>query len=193
MRATISPEDWLRKSGAQGDVIEGLARFADWHALWRECPRGDWLLGIAERLGAPHDALVRAAIACARVVEGDEEALAVLDLAERWAEGRATAAEVAAATRSLEQASARAVDPSREAANRAALAVGLGIDDRGVLTAAPAAAAESVMVASIDCGFELAMRWAHDKCAAAVREAVPWSVFEACVTQIDGQPRGGSR
>jgi len=40
-----------------------------------------------------------------------------------------------------------------------------------------------VIVASIDFGLELAMRWAHDECTAAVREAVreamPCSVFEA--------------
>ena len=188
MRATMSPAEWLRGSGAQGDVLDGLARFADWETLYRECPRGDWLLGIAERLGVSHIALVRAAIGCARVVEGDGEAVALLELAEKWTEGRATVAEVQAATRALESASARAVDPAREAAARAALAVGLGVDDRGILTGAPAAAAESVMVASIDCGFELAMRWAHDKCAAAVRAAVPWSDFEACLPRSVGQP-----
>lgn len=169
-------------------MIDGLARFTEWETLWRECPRGDWLLGIAERLGAPHMALVRAAIACARVADGDEEAVTVLAVAERWTEGRATEADVEAATTALESVQSRAVDPASEAAGRAALAVGLGIGDRAVLSAAPAAAAESVMVASIDCGFELAMRWAHDKCAAAVREGVTWSVFEACLTQIGEQP-----
>ena len=182
-----TPQEWLRSAGAQGDVIDGLARFGDWATLYRECPRGDWLLAIAERLGVDHVALVRAAIACARIADGDEEATAVLDAAARWTEDRGAASEVAEATRALEGAASRAVDPASEAAGRAALAVGLGIDDRGVLPSAPAAAAESVMVASIDCGLELAMRWAHDKCASAVRSAVPWSTFDACIARIGSQ------
>ncbi|MBX3262430.1 MAG: hypothetical protein KF782_22310 [Labilithrix sp.] len=187
MPETTAPIDWLRSAGAQGDVIDGLARLTTWRAVYDECPRGDWLLAIAERLGVEHVALVRAAIACARVADVDDDAGAVLDAAARWADGHGGAGDVAAATRALEQAASRAVDPAREAAGRAALAVGLGVEDRGVLPAAPAAAAESVMVASIDCGLELAMRWAHDRCAAAVRSAVPWSVFAGCVERAGGQ------
>jgi hypothetical protein len=182
-----TPANWLRNAGAHRDVLDGLARYEDWHALWNECPRGDWLLGIAVRVGVEHVALVRAAIACARIAGGDSEAVRVLDVAERWTEGRATTAELQEATRLLEEASHRAVDPAREAAGRAALAVGLGITERDVLTGAPASAAESVMVASIDCGFELAMRWAHDKCASAVRAAIPWSVFEGCIQRLGSQ------
>lgn len=181
-----APADWLRRAGAQGDVIDALSRFEDWRSLYTECPRGDWLLGIAERLGVDQVALVRAAIGCARVVEGDEASIAMLEIASRWTEGQASEADVAAAIGNLEEAARQAVDPAREAASRSALAVGLGITDRGVLTGAPAAAAESVMMASIDCGFELAMRWAHDKCASAVRAAVPWSMFEACIARVVG-------
>jgi hypothetical protein len=180
----MTPLDWLRTAGAQGDVIDGLARFPDWQTLWRECPRGDWLLGIAERIGVPHDALVGAAIGCARLLDLDEPALHVIARAEQWIDGAATAAEVAAAVRALEENLATAVDPSVEAAGRAALAVGLGVAEREYLAAAPAAAAESVMMASMDCGFELAMRWAHDKTADAVREAVPWVEFEACIAGL---------
>lgn len=189
MPDTTAPIDWLRRAGAQGDVLDGLARFTTWRAVYDECPRGDWLLAIAERLGVDHVALVHAAVACARVADdADDEARAVLDAAARWADGRGSPSEVAAATRALEQAMSGAASPAREAADRAALAVGLGVEDRAVLPSAPAAAAESVMVASIDCGLELAMRWAHDKCAAAVRGAVPWSVFAGCVERVGGQP-----
>jgi hypothetical protein len=178
-----SPTAWLRSAGAQGDVVDGLARFDDWRTLYEQCPRGDWLLGIAERLGVDHVALVRAAIGCARVADLDEPAKRMLEVAERWADGQRDA-DVAVALRELEEAAARAFDPSKEAASRAALAVGLGISDRGVLTGAPAAAAESVIVASIDCGLELAMRWAHDKCASAVRAAIPWETFAARVAAL---------
>ena len=46
---TSNPIAWLSAHDAQRDVIDGLARFTTWESLWTECPRGDWLLGIAER------------------------------------------------------------------------------------------------------------------------------------------------
>lgn len=182
------PASFLRSAGAQKDVIDGLARFTDWPTLHAECPRGDWLLGIAERAGVDHVALVRAAIACARVVEPSPSAAHVLETAERWCERKASSDEVAAATCQLEADAAKAVDPASEAAARAALAVGFGVAERGVLPSAPSATAESVMMASIDCGFELAMRWAHDKCAAAVRAAVPLSELMACIERLGNAP-----
>ena len=184
------PVEWLRASGAQGDVIDGLTRYAkDWPTLWNACPRGDWLLSIALKLGVDHALAVHAAIGCARVASdlaSADPAIAqafaqVLDAAERWTRAEETKEIVADKTRALEAASARASDPSIEAAARAGIAVGMGITDREVLTAAPAAAAEAQMMASMDCGFEMAMRWAHDKCASAVRAAIPWSAIETCL------------
>ena len=187
------PIAWLRASGAQADVLEGVGRHArDWETLYRECPRGDWLLGIVTRLGVSHVSLVRAAVACARVAEdlaSPDPQIArpfarVLDCADRWTRGEDAAEDVARATRELEDATRAAAGPSSEAAARSALAVGMGVADREVLASAPAAAAEAHMIASIDCGLELAMRWAHDKCAEAVRAAIPWSDVEPCL------PRG---
>lgn len=184
------PIAWLRASGAQSDVIDGLARYAsDWSTLWSECPRGDWLLGIAARLGVEHVLLVRAAVACAKVTSDLAHADArlaqpfsrVLDVADRWARGGAAADEVARETQALERAMSSAGDPVTEAAARAALAVGLGVADRDVLASAPAAAAEAQMMATMDCGLAMAARWAHDKCASAVRAAIPWSDVEACL------------
>lgn len=184
------PIAWLRASGAQADVVDGLARYAkDWPTLWNECPRGDWLLGIALKLGVPHASAVRAAIGCAKVssdLVAPVPAMArlfalVLDAAARFADGTGDTDEVARLTQELEHAMAAAPDPVTEAAARGALAVGLGVADREVLASAAAAAAEAQMLSSIDCGFELAMRWAHDKCAAAVRAAIPWSSIETCL------------
>lgn len=172
------PLAWLASNGAQTDVIEGLRPFAsDWRTLWDGCPRGDWLLGIAARLGVDHRALARAAIGCARTAlehaEG-EEAARVLEVAERWADGAASAEEVAAATTALEAALARARDPAADAAGRAALAVGLGVSDRDTLASAAAAAAEATILSTMDCGLAMALRWAHDKSAGAVRAAIAW-------------------
>jgi hypothetical protein len=195
------PIAWLRAKGAQGDVIDGvgaiLARAAPadaWPHLWATCPRGDWLLGIATRLDAPAPALVQAAIGCARIAITEDEAhadpllrsgLDLLSLAERWAGGNATDDELRAATRALDEASVGATSPATDAALRAVLAVGMGLDDREVLAGAAAFAAESMMMATLDCGMPLVMSYAHGKCADAVRAAVPWAVAEALLERVD--------
>jgi hypothetical protein len=192
MTSGKSPLEWLRASGAHRDVIDGLSSIGAlenegleaWARMWRECPRGDWLLGIAERLGVDHVTLVRAAIAAARIADTSVDARRVLDVVERWTERSATESEVEAATRQLEEAASRVFDPSADAAARAALAVGYGVADRRVLAGAPAAAAESVIVGSLGRGLELAMRGAHDRCVTAVRTAVPWSAAEPCVKRL---------
>lgn len=187
------PIAWLRASGAQADVVDGLARIAhDWPTLWKACPRGDWLLGIAVKLGVDHASAVRAAIECARVsadlvagVPRIAQAFAqTLEAAQRFANGADNVDEVRRITKELEQAMATAPDPVTDAAARSALAVGLGVVEKDALASAPSAAAEAQMMSSIDCGYEMAMRWAHDKCATAVRTAIPWSSIETCL------PRG---
>ena len=176
-----NPIAWLSAHQAQRDVLDGLAAFSNWATLWAECPRGDWLLGISARIGVEHTLLVRAAIACAKIP--DEPATESLAIADAWLAGEATADDVAAEARRLEALPAH--DPAHEAANRAALAALLGIEDRDVLASAAAAAVEAIMMASIDCGMELAMRWAHDKCAAAVRAELPWSALAPCIEQLE--------
>lgn len=182
---TSNPIAWLSAHEAQRDVLDGLARFTTWEALWRECPRGDWLLGIAERISADHTHLVRAALACARIADPEEQATRMLDVVDAWLADKATTEDVARATHALDTALSTAPDPASEASMRAALAVGMGVGDRAVLPSAPAAAVESIMMASIDCGFELAMRWAHDKTATAVRTALPWSMIEPCIARLE--------
>ena len=192
------PLEWLKARGAQGDVIDGLRAMLGrapetdrgWRRLWEGCPRGDWLLGIATRLGVSHRTLVTAAAACARTAATPSEAaaepllaraFALVDLTERAAAGEASEEEVRAATRALDAASARAPSPAVDAAIRAALAVGMGLEDREVLAGAPACAAEAVMMATLDCGMPLVMGYAHAKCADAVRAAVPWSMVAPLV------------
>ncbi len=191
MATRDDPLAWLRESGAQGDVIDGLRGIVDatapgesrWRRLWTECPRGDWLLGIASRLGVDHRMLVTAAIACAKTAlePSDPDTRAareLLDVAQRWTQGDASTDDVGAATKVLEEASTRAPSPAVDAALRAALAVGMGIEDRDVLAGAPACAAESMMMVTLDCGMPLVMSYAHGKGAEAVRRAIPWTSIE---------------
>lgn len=179
-----SPLAWLAARGAQSDVLDGLRSVGhDWATLWARCPRGDWLLGIAERLGVEHVLLVRAAIGCARTAVGcfdGPEAARVLDAAERWTHGAATHEHVSQATTSLGQAAARVHDPAADAALRAAEAVGLGVADADMLSSAAAFAAEATVMATLDHGFAAAMGRAHGACADAVRAAIPWSEVERC-------------
>lgn len=179
------PLRFLEAQGAQRDVLDGLSAIgADWHTLWHRCMRGDWLLGIAGRLDLDHGLLVRAAAACATtalVYTQDENARRVIDQAQAWSRGETTAEEVADLVRALEASSAKAVDPSSEAACRAALAVGMGIAERDVLASAAAAATEATVMASLDCGFEMAMRFSHAQCADRVRAEIPWEIVAARV------------
>lgn len=202
-----APLEWLAGRGAQRDVLDGLRDIAgDWQTLWTKCERGDWLLGIAIELGVEHVALVRAATASARValdhVEGDLRAasVAALDAADAWASAASeddaartavAAALVADRTRALDEATKRAVDPASDAAMRAALAVGLGVADPDVLASAPAAAAEATIMATMDCGLAMAMRWAHDKCATAVRAAIPWAAVDPLVEALGASSTSG--
>jgi hypothetical protein len=179
----LSPIGWLEENGAQRDVLDGLRKVSrTWESLWRECPRGDWLLGIAARLGVDRVLLVRAALGCARTAldhaNGDEARL-VIETVERWTRDEATADDVARATGELEAANARAVDPASEAAGRAAIATGLGVSEPEMLVAAASSAVEAHMMATIDCGVDMAQGWAHSKCADAVRAAIPWEAFSA--------------
>ena len=71
---------------------------------WTECPRGDWLLWIAARVGVRRETVVLAACACARlamvhVPEGETRPLVAIETAERWARGEATLDEVRVARR----------------------------------------------------------------------------------------------
>ncbi len=180
-----SPLAWLESHGAQRDVLDGVRPFAsDWETLWLSCPRGDWLLGIAVRLGVDHVLLVRAAIASARTAleyTDDDGAASVLDVASRWTTGDASEAQVKDAASRLEAASARASSPAAEAAARAAVAAATSTLDREAVPLAAAFAAEATIVATMDCGLAMAMAWAHRTCADAVRATIDWQLVARIV------------
>ena len=180
-----APLAFLAQNGAQADVIEGLRAIAsDWPTLYAKCPRGDWLLGIATRLGVPHTALVEAAVLSARTALDQLDVPAArraLDVAMAWSRGEASAAEVADASAAFDAEAARIVDPSSDAAARAVQAVVLGVTDPDVLASAPAFAAEATIAATMECGVELAMGWAHTKTAEAVRTAISLAELERAI------------
>lgn len=99
--------DQLVALGACADAVAWARTQPDPETAWRECPRGDWMLWIAGKYaGDPGSAarkpLVLAACACARLAYPDGPATAAritdcLTIAERWAHGTATLAEVRSA------------------------------------------------------------------------------------------------
>jgi hypothetical protein len=102
--------------------------------VWDQCPRGDWLLWLAQRVNAADARTLRLfAVWCARStplgdgrVTGDlltdPRSLSALTVAERYAYGWATAQELANAARVVANACTAARTADRTAAVRAAYA-----------------------------------------------------------------------
>ena len=92
--------------------------------LWRACPRGDWLLWLAEKAGVERKLIVLAACDCARtalkyVAEGEDRPRIAIETAEAWCRGDATIEEVqkaAGAAEAWAAGAARAAAMAAEAA-----------------------------------------------------------------------------
>src|SRR5688500_3559092 len=72
--------------------LTGWAGDLEVDEAWANCPRGDWLIGIAVRARVDRMAVVRAAAACARLAlprlpEEEKRARKALEAAEGWLEG----------------------------------------------------------------------------------------------------------
>jgi len=134
---------------------------------WAECPRGDWMLWIAARLGVERKTLVLAACACARlalkfVKPGEERPLRCIETTERWARGEATIVEVCTA-----RAAATAATPAAYAAYAAAYAATPAAYAADAATDAAAYAAYAATYATAD-----ATAAAHATAAAAARTSM---------------------
>ena len=103
---------------------------------WELCPRGDWMLWFAGRLGIPRATLVLGACVCARqalvhVKTGEDRPRIAIETAESWArggEGAATIEQVrqarsAAAHAARKKSLARSADLVREVISWALLAI----------------------------------------------------------------------
>ena len=90
--------EWANKQGACEDGLEWIGD-RDAEAAWRECPRGDWMIWAAAKVGVQRRALVLAACACARLVlpyvrKGEERPLKAIETTEAWCRGEATIEQV---------------------------------------------------------------------------------------------------
>ena len=118
----IDLAETLKKYGACSEAINWATGQPDAATAWRRCPRGDWMLWIAERVGVPRKLLVLAACRCARLVlthvpPGESRPLKAIEIAEAWARGEASDKDVADAV-----AAVRAVSADIWAASAAASA-----------------------------------------------------------------------
>jgi hypothetical protein len=166
--------DRLRALGAHQDVISWAAPFGDdWHALFLACPRADWLLGLAARLGAQRVLLVRAAASCCRVglaylPDSSAPVDAALQAAEAWSGDPEGTALCAAQSVHL-QAFASSDDAVTDSVVQAALATLATIASPEAAAHAAACTAHAAVLASGDCAMTSALRFTQERCADLVR------------------------
>jgi len=173
--------EWLEANGAHHDVVEWARPYGDaWERAYGECPRGDWLLGLAARRGVDRAAIVRAARACAELamdyVPDDEarprEALAAID---RWLAGDGgPGAEI---TADVERVIDEAPDPAVAAAATAAFAALRAIEAPDEAATAAAAAVQAAVLDAGDCAVMSAMTYVQRTCAERVRVHVPFDAI----------------
>lgn len=172
---------WLESKGAHHDVVEWARPFGDaWERLWSECPRGDWMLGIAARGGVARADLVRAASACARlaldqVPDGEARPAEAIARAEAYARGEDDADARAEATEAVEAAIDGAPDAATAAAAMAALAALRTIESAADAPLAAASAVQAAVLDAGDCAMMSALGFAQHACAERVREAIPFA------------------
>ncbi|MDD9939145.1 MAG: hypothetical protein OXT09_36490 [Myxococcales bacterium] len=169
---------WLAEVDAQNDVVEWARPYeADLPKLWRECPRGDWLLAIAARLGAERNALVSAACRCARLSlahlpEDEGRPEDGLEAAEAWSTGEGDAEACGEHKDAISQALDEAADPATGAAIIASMSALDAIDDPDAAANAASFAIQAAVLDAGDCAMMEAMRFAQRRSAQLVREAI---------------------
>lgn len=169
---------WLRQVGAHNDVVEWAQPYeADLARLWSECPRGDWLLAIAARLGVEQVALVRAAGAVARLSldhlpEDDTRPDHALDAVEAWCRGELAADACMERKQAIEASLEQAPDPASSAATIAVMCAIDSIEDAEAAANAAAFAIQAAVLDAGDCAMMEAMRFAQRRSAELVREAI---------------------
>lgn len=136
---------------------------------WEQCPRGDWMLWVAGRLGIPRATLVLGACACARqalvhIKAGEDRPRIAIETAESWARG----GEGAASIEEVRKARAAA-----DAAAAAAYAADAAADAAYAAYAAAAAAA--------------ARKKSLAKSAELVREVISWALLAVEVAKKLGE------
>lgn len=160
------------------------------HDTWYACPRGDWLLWLALKLGVEHRVVVLAACACARLAlpfSEDETPLRAILMTERWAAGDkdVTLDHVKEAAEECREAALDAGYLADYAASNAAYAAmycAYAATTNRTPKESAAAAAEAAAHAAADgvlhhAEADAAMLAVHQACAHAVRNKIDENVI----------------
>ena len=134
---------------------------------WRDCPRGDWMLWYAGKIGIDQKLLVLAACDCAEtalkyVPEGEDRPAKAIQTSRNWCNGTATKQE-------CRDAAANASVYAADAAY-AAYAAAYAAYDAATAYAAADAAADAAAAAD-------ARTKAHKTCANLVRARIPYELI----------------
>jgi len=118
--------------------------FSSSRDMWATCPRGDWMLWIAGRVGVKRETLVLAACACARLAlpyiePGEMRPLRAIETAEAWARGEATLDQV----RATNYAAAAAAEAAAYDSSAASAVAAADADPSAAYFAAAASASAS--------------------------------------------------
>lgn len=156
---------WLERRGAQRDVIAWAESYGDdWGKLWRDCPRGDWLLALALRRGAPPESVLLAARRVATLaldhVEGDE----------REAVQNALTTPSTEATSAIEARADASIDPAHGAALSAVVLALRGAPDDAAMV--PLLLAQAAAMDAAECGMSAAVSYVQRRSAELVREVI---------------------
>jgi hypothetical protein len=172
---------WLEREGAHHDVVEWARPYAeDWERAWNECPRGDWLLGIAARSGVDRRKIVLAAAACARLAlehidPREGLPLSGIETAERWANGSGDIEACRALAAELDRT--RAEDPALACALAAAEAALTSVDSPESAPASAANAVQGALITAADCALMSIVSYTQKTAAGQVRLHVPFDLI----------------
>ena len=167
-----------------GPCDEGLDWLGDkpLEAAWAECHRGDWMLWVADRVGVDIKTLTLAKVRCARLVQHlmkDQRSLDARVIAEAFAAGTATRAQLDAAAATAAYA---AYVSAADAGSAATYAAAFAADAAAAATAANAAAnatdVANAAANATDAATDAAAAYAARKktqhqCAEICRDTIP--------------------
>jgi len=97
------------------EAIEYRKQFASFEEAWEQCPRGDWMLWLAQKLGVDKRKLTLVKGLCANTIRHmlkDKRGIDAIDIAIKYGKGKATDQELKKAAK---KATAAATDSAKEA------------------------------------------------------------------------------
>jgi predicted alpha/beta hydrolase family esterase len=162
----------IEKLGLCKGAIHFRNQYPDFQAAWDNCPRGDWMLWLAEKLNVDDRKLILAKGLCANTVihlMKDERSKKAVRVAIDYGKGKLTKKELIAAADDADDAAADADDASSYANDASSYAAAAAADaayayaDDAYAAAADAADASSYAAAA-------AANAADDAAAAAKKE-----------------------